>query len=915
MTTPDFGQVGQETSETQALRRRQRALEALTSGRPLPEVLDQIARSVEAARPGVLCVILRHDRDSGRLHPLAAPSLPDPMIRMLDGMPVAPDDGAVSGRAAFLGRRVVNEDVAHDPRWTAFCAEAVEDDIRAACAEPVTAADGTVLGVITIYRHAPGPPDMAESVHLCESARLTALAMTHVTEREAADRQAELFRAGQRLARMGTIRFDIASGLWTVSRVWADHIGLDDPIMTPDVVRAVIHPQDLDYAEAILSRVMEEGRAEYDHRLIHPRTGETIYVRAFAEVMYDRTGEPVSIIGVVQDITDQTRAMLRLADSEARFRGLFEALPLDIALWRREGDDFVLDDVNPATERDSKDRIRPLLGMRLSAFYEDCPDLIACVLDCARDGQVRRLERSYRMRTTGENRHFALMFASVSPDLVLATAEDIQERKAAEASLRETTALLAAGQRMARMGSYEYDIATERWALSESWCALSGAREAPVSTDDLLAWIHPEDRTRVKAAFETMLRGETRQMEHRVIHYRTGETRYLRAFGELVRNDDGTPLKLRGLVQDITEEKHRERALTDNLAQMALAERIAGVGSWTLDPATGIVNWSENVYRIYERDPAMGPPSLGEYSTFYQGETLEAIRSVLNGAVQEGLPYEITIPLRMPDGRTKWIHALGKPEADRGPAGHVVHGTLQDITDRRRAEEFRDDIDRIIRHDLRSPIAATMAGINILRLSEGLSPDQRETLDMMERANQRQLTLLDTSMTLHRMEAGTYDLAAEDLDLPSIIEEVGAELAHLTIAREAVVHVHTAPTAGLRARGDAWLCRALLSNLIRNALEALPDDGPREVDVMLDQCAGDIVVAIRNPGAVPEEIRERLFEKYVTSGKSGGTGLGTYSARLMAEAQGGSVALDASEPGSTTITVRLPRADAAVTAP
>jgi len=909
VTTPDFGQVGQETSETQALRRRQRALEALTSGRPLPEVLDQIARSVEAARPGVTCVILRHDRDSGRLQPVAAPSLADPLIQLLIGLPVAPNDGAVSGPAAWLGQRVINEDVVADPRWAAFCANAVDDDIRAACAEPVTATDGTVLGVITMYRCLPGPPDMAESVHLSESARLTALAMTHVAEREAAERQADLFRAGQRLARMGTIHFDMVSGLWTVSPSWADHIGLDDPVMPPDVVRAVVHPHDMDYASAMLARVREEGRAEYDHRLIHRRTGETLYVRAFAEVVYGRTGEPESLVGVVQDITDQTRAMLRLADSEARFRGLFEALPLDIALWRRDGDDFVLDDVNPATERDSKDRIRPLLGMRLSVFYEDCPDLIACVRNCAHDGQTRRLERSYRMRTTGTTRHFALMFASVSPDLVLATADDIEERKAAEAALRETSALLTAGQRMAHMGSYEYDIATERWALSDTWCALSGAREAPVSTEDLLAWIHPEDRTRVAAAFETMLRGETRQMEHRVIHYRTGETRYLRAFGELVRDGDGTPRKLRGLVQDITEEKHRERALTDNLAQMALAERIAGVGSWTLDPATGIVNWSDNVYRIYERDPAMGPPSLDEYATFYQGETLEAIRTVLNGAVQDGQPYEITIPLRMPDGRTKWIHALGKPEAERGPAGHVVHGTLQDITDRRRAEEFRDDIDRIIRHDLRSPIAATMAGVNLLRLSEGLSPDQRETLDMMERANQRQLTLLDTSMTLYRMEAGTYDLSAEDLDLTSIIEEVGAELAHLTVSREAAVHVHTAPTASPRTRGDAWLCRALLSNLIRNALEALPDHGPRVVDVMLDQCAGDVVAAIRNPGAVPEDIRERLFEKYVTSGKTGGTGLGTYSARLMAEAQGGSVALDAREPGYTTITVRLPRAN------
>lgn len=65
-------------------------------------------------------------------------------------------------------------------------------------------------------------------------------------------------------------------------------------------------------------------------------------------------------------------------------------------------------------------------------------------------------------------------------------------------------------------------------------------------------------------------------------------------------------------------------------------------------------------------------------------------------------------------------------------------------------------------------------------------------------------------------------------------------------------------------------------------------------------------VSIHNKGAVPEEIRDTFFDKYATAGKSGGTGLGTYSARLNAETLGGKISLDTSEENGTTITISFP---------
>jgi signal transduction histidine kinase len=240
---------------------------------------------------------------------------------------------------------------------------------------------------------------------------------------------------------------------------------------------------------------------------------------------------------------------------------------------------------------------------------------------------------------------------------------------------------------------------------------------------------------------------------------------------------------------------------------------------------------------------------------------------------------------------------------DRGPAGHVVHTTVQDITARKRDEEFREDIERIVSHDMRSPMAAVVSGINILRLSDALSDDNRDVLDMMERAARGQLSLLDASMTLHRMEAGTFRFEPVAVDLGAVFQEVHEELEHL--AAEGANEIRLSMAAPVSALGDAWLCRTLLSNLIRNAVEALPAER-QTVEVSVTAEEGEAVVRVTNPGAVPGAVRDRFFEKYTTSGKSGGTGLGTYSAFLMARAQGGRVALDASVPDQTTVTVRLP---------
>jgi signal transduction histidine kinase len=123
----------------------------------------------------------------------------------------------------------------------------------------------------------------------------------------------------------------------------------------------------------------------------------------------------------------------------------------------------------------------------------------------------------------------------------------------------------------------------------------------------------------------------------------------------------------------------------------------------------------------------------------------------------------------------------------------------------------------------------------------------------------------------------------------------------LTIAVEADVEVGADPACAL---GDAMLTYSLLNNLIKNACEAAPERS--RVDAVLID-SDPLRIEFTNRGAIPPTIRDNFFDKFVSHGKEGGTGLGNYSAKLLANAQQGDVSFVVSDDeDTTTLIVTLP---------
>jgi PAS domain S-box-containing protein len=141
------------------------------------------------------------------------------------------------------------------------------------------------------------------------------------------------------------------------------------------------------------------------------------------------------------------------------------------------------------------------------------------------------------------------------------------------------------------------------------------------------------------------------------------------------------------IYHDITDRKRALDRLRESEAHLQEAERLAHIGSSSWDVATDTTTWSDELYRIAGRDPGKPAPTRQERVALYAPESWARLESAVQRALATGEPYDLELEVVRPDGTRRQAHARGA--AVRGDDGRIVrlHGTLQDITERKRAQE------------------------------------------------------------------------------------------------------------------------------------------------------------------------------------------------------------------------------------
>jgi PAS domain S-box-containing protein len=316
--------------------------------------------------------------------------------------------------------------------------------------------------------------------------------------------------------------------------------------------------------EAALACARRDGRFEGEGWRLR-KDGSRFWALAVIDAVRDDAGELVGFAKTTRDISERRAMEARLRESEERLRAFTSHSPALMCMKDRDGRYRFVND--RFLERYSL-RLDQVLGRTDAELFPRRQALAAAAHDAAVLARGEPLQYEERAAASEGQRvslvsKFPVFDAAGAVVAVGVVANDITDRRLTEQALREQRTLLAEAQKVAGLGSWEWDPDTGRVSWSSELYRILGVlpQDLPPSFENYLERVHPEDRQQSGAMVaRALMDSRGFSMLERIVRP-GGEVRYLRSQGEVVRNERGKPIKILVACVDITEQRHSEAAL------------------------------------------------------------------------------------------------------------------------------------------------------------------------------------------------------------------------------------------------------------------------------------------------------------------------------------------------------------------
>ena len=518
---------------------------------------------------------------------------------------------------------------------------------------------------------------------------------------------------------------------------------------------------------------------------------------------------------------------------------------------------------------------------------------------------------------------------------------EISDRERAENALRESEAKFRTLVETTNVATFIHCGAHFRY-VNPAMETISGFGKDELLRMDFWVLIHPDFRDDVRERGQARQRGESVPPRYETaVLTKSGERRWI-DLAACATEFEGQPAVM-GTFFDITERRRAENALSESERLYRRAIEVADAAAYYLNYATNTYEFmGDNISALTGYTKTELTPErmleITEEDLIFGDLAGLSMEEAVERARKQGAPtWRSDYRIRTRSGKTKWLNDAAIQVTDE--SGEVIGalGILQDITERKEAEEERSRLEGQLRQAQKMEAVGQLAGgvahdfNNLLQAilgytemgMSGLSPADRRHKDLQQvtRAAQRASTLTRQLLAFSRRQV----LQPENLDMNHLIADLMKMLRRIIGEH---IELDIIPGAGIGSvRADPGMLEQVLVNLCVNARDAMPDGGRLTIET--DNAVFDdtycqqypwatpgryVQLSVNDTGAgMPKDVVEHIFEPFYTTKKQGeGTGLGLSIVYGIVRQHKGLVHVY-SEPGQGTVfKVCLPVTDSAV---
>ena len=701
--------------------------------------------------------------------------------------------------------------------------------------------------------------------------------------------------------------------------------------------------------DEFLRLMHEDGQViGFESEVRRRKTGERIWVRENAHLVFDAEGRPRYYEGTVEEITDIVLTRQALGRAEERLRELISLVPG--VLYRLE--------LQPGGLRRFtfiSERIQALYGVTVDAAMRDVAALTRCIhpADRARvDDEVARvtahggpMELEFRIRTADEGLERWVLWqgsaAGRTPEGHVVRAgvvTDVTARKQAELALRRSEERLQQLVSLVPGMVYRLEIDREgrrRYSfVSDRVRDIYGIEPAEVLADGeaLVRMRHPDEAGQGLGPVEAAVRA------HRALDYqlrivrRDGQVRWVHAMSSPAQGDGDERVRV-GVMFDVTERMEAQLALQRQSELWLGALQASGDGVWDWRVQEGVEILSPQCKALYGYAPDELPDTPDALDSRTHPDDVARMRADRDAHFEgRTARYVNEHRVRCKDGRWKWILSRGLV-IERDAQGRPLRmiGTHTDVTAAKQAEVLRLERDSAaaadraksqflsrVSHELRTPLNAVLGFAQLLELEPGGAGErQRAWVQQVLGSGRHLLALLEDILDLSSLQSGRLPMVVEPVPLAAVVDEAWT-MVQAGGDRLALRFEDRVAGRGAVLMADRKRLKQIVGNLLSNAAKYNRPGGwvrvsvvPAELGTEAGTAGWELQVADSGQGLSAEQ-RSRLFNPFdrlgAERGNVPGTGLGLALTRQLVEALGGDIAVDSTPGEGSTFRVRLPAA-------